>query len=80
MPTPSSSRGLVQRSVSPLRGKAYDILVSFDDASAVIVGLGHEPEQKNAARSRLEQISVVFKSVRWEMFPVFQNVGTQPYV
>lgn len=79
-PTPSTSRGLPQSAMKVLRGKAYDVLELFDVGCAVIVGVGHEPEQKNAVRTRLEQINVEFKKCKWEMFPVFQTLGPHHYV
>ena len=47
---------------------------------AAIIGLGHDPEQKSGARSRLEQMNANFKKVKWELFPVFQKLRTLSYV
>ena len=79
-PSPSTSRGLSAKAVLVLRGPAFGVLEFFNDTCAVIVGLGHEPEQKTAARSRLEQFSANFKKAKWEMFPVFQTLRTLSYV
>ena len=79
-PSPSTSRGLSSKAVQVLRGPAFGVLEFFNDTCAVIIGLGHDPEQKSAARSRLEQINANFKKAKWDMFPVFQKLRTLSYV
>ena len=51
VPTPSSSRGLQSKAVKVLRGPAYDVLEFFSETCAIIIGLGHEPEQNTCAPS-----------------------------
>ena len=79
-PSPSTSRGLSSKAVQVLRGPAFGVLEFFNDTCTIIVGLGHDPEQKTAARSRLEQINANFKKVKWDMFPVFQKLHSFSYV
>ena len=45
-PSPPTSRGLPSKAVLVLRGPAFGVLEFFDDTCAVIIGLGHDPEQK----------------------------------
>ena len=45
-PSPSASRGLSSRAVQVLCGPAFGVLEFFKDTCAVIMGLGHDPEQK----------------------------------
>ena len=79
-PSPSTSRGLASRAVQALRGPSFEVLELFEDTCAIIAGLGHDPEQKTSARSRLEQINANFKKAKWDMFPVFQKLHSLSYV
>ena len=79
-PSPSTSRGLSGKAVQVMKGPAFGVLEFFNETCAVIVGLGHDPEQKTAARSRLEQINESFKKAKWEMFPVLQQLRSLSYV
>ena len=72
-PSPSTSRGLASRAVQALRGPSFGVLELFEDSCAIIVGLGHDPEQKSSVRSHLEQINTKFKNAKWELLPVSRS-------
>ena len=73
VPSPSSSRGMASRSVAVLRGSGLGVLEHFRLCDAIVVGLGHEPDQKPAAVARLRQINPAFNNVTWTLLPVFQK-------
>ena len=43
VPSPSSSRGLVNKTVQVLRSPAFKVLEFFNDTCAVVIGMGHDP-------------------------------------
>ena len=46
----------------------------------VLLGLGHEPEMKTAARAKLEHLALAFGTCSWTLWPVMWRTGKTHYV
>ena len=76
LPSPCNSRGLPGRGVQPLKNAEYtDVLTLFADTDAVLVGLGHDPEQAALARTKLSARSPRFQTFIGVTIPIMQTGG-----
>ena len=58
----------------PLKNTEYtDVLTLFEDTDAVLVGLGHDPEQAALARTKLSALLSRFKTCTWMTIPIMQT-------
>ena len=79
-PSPAGSRCRPLRGVQALKNSEFlEVLAFFKDDDAVLIGLGHDPEQAAAARSKLSALSPAFQSCVWSTMPVMQT-GQTAYV
>ena len=51
----------------------------FKDGDAVLIGLGHDPEQAPPVRAKLNSVSPAFQACNWSTMPVIQS-GQAAYV
>ena len=56
------------------------MLEHFRESDANVVGLGHEPDQKQTAVARLTQINPEFNKVTWTLVLAFQTGLRTNYV
>ena len=56
-----------------------DILMFFSDGDAVLVGLGHDPEQAQTVRAKMCTLSSTFQACTWVTIPIMQT-GPAAYV
>ena len=80
VPSPATSRGLANRAVSALRGAGVGVLEFFGPADAIVVGLGHECEQKATAISRLKQMSPELGKAQYKLLNINMTAAGTQYV
>ena len=79
-PSPAGSRCRPLRGVQALKSSEFlEVLAFFKDGDAVLIGLGHDPEQAAAVRAKLNSLSPAFQACVWTTMPVMQS-GQTAYV
>jgi len=66
----------------PLRGRPYcsGVLELFDEGSVVVLGLGHEREQRTSAQARLKAMSPALGKATFRLLNVNQTMAGGQYV